>query len=56
MWLLSLRKIRYLVLSPHLSNEIARQDGLDSRSAKVKEPSSENPPTPQPTNEPTFLS
>ena len=38
------------------SNGIAGQDGLDSRSTEVKEPSSKNPPTPQPTNEPESTS
>lgn len=38
------------------SNETAGQDGLDSRSTEVKEPSSENPPTPQHTIEPESTS
>ena len=38
------------------SNETAGQDGLDSRSTKVKEPSSENPPTTQHTIEPESTS
>ena len=38
------------------SNETAGQDGLDSRSTEVKEPSSENPPTPPHTNEPESTS
>ena len=38
------------------SNETAGQDRLDSRSTEVKEPSSENPPTPQPTHEPELTS
>ena len=38
------------------SNETAGQNGLDSRSTKVKEPSSENPPTPQHTIEPESTS
>ena len=38
------------------SNETAEQDGLDSRSTEVKEPSSENPQTPQHTFEPESTS